>query len=169
MVRKSRQNRIMAYFAAPLFNEMERNYNWQVTKQLEAYIDVFLPQRDGGLLMQHVKEGMSSDVAAKLIFGKDLSAIQEAELLIAVLDGNSVDEGVAFEIGYMFATGGVCVALQTDVRRALPTGNNPMIGGAMTAVFQSVADLVDWVKRSGNLSLKENPQILAAKSISLSL
>ena len=152
----TKQDRICAYFAAPLFNEMERGYNNHVTRQLEEYVDVFLPQRDGGLLMQYVKEGISPDIAASLIFQKDLSAIQNADLLIAVLDGNAIDEGVAFEIGYMFATGGTCVALQTDVRRALPTGNNRMISSAMTAVFQTVSELIEWVKcASENSSLQD--------------
>jgi nucleoside 2-deoxyribosyltransferase len=70
--------------------------------------------------------------------------MQEADFIIAVLDGGTIDEGVAFEAGYMFALGKTCVALQTDVRRALPTGNNPMIGSSMTQIFQTVPDLVDW-------------------------
>jgi hypothetical protein len=61
------------------------------------------------------------------------------------------------------------VALQTDVRRALPTGNNPMIGSAMTAIFQTVVDLVDWVKRTESLSLKNNHRTSASKSVSMSL
>ena len=70
--------------------------------------------------------------------------MRHSHFLIAVLDGSTVDEGVAFEIGYMFAAGKTCIGLQTDVRRALPTGNNPMIGMALTLIFQSVTDLVDW-------------------------
>jgi nucleoside 2-deoxyribosyltransferase len=142
-------SRLRAYFAAPLFNEMERNYNSAIVSQLEDHIDVFLPQRDGGLLMQHVKDGMSPDRAGHLIFDRDLAAMEGANLLIAVLDGAAIDEGVAFEIGYMFALGRTCVGLQTDVRRALPTGNNPMIGSAMRFVFQSVPQLVGWIEQAG--------------------
>jgi nucleoside 2-deoxyribosyltransferase len=142
-----RAARFRAYFAAPLFNEMERNHNSRIVEQLEAYVDVFLPQRDGGLMMQHVKGGMSPDRAANLIFEKDRLAMASADILIAILDGSNVDEGVAFEIGYMFALGKFCVALQTDVRRALPTGNNPMIGSAMRFVFQTIRELVDWIEQ----------------------
>jgi nucleoside 2-deoxyribosyltransferase len=140
--------RFRAYFAAPLFSEMEREYNVSVVARLEKYIDVFLPQRDGGLLMQYVKEGVGPDRAGRLIFEKDLMAMQSADALIAVLDGSTIDEGVAFEIGYMFALGKICVALQTDVRRALPTGNNPMIGSSISSVFQNIADLVDWARHA---------------------
>jgi nucleoside 2-deoxyribosyltransferase len=138
--------RLRAYFAAPLFNEMERNYNAAVVAQLEEYLDVFLPQRDGGLLMNYVREGVSPDRAASLIFECDRAAMESANLLIALLDGSSIDEGVAFEIGYMFAFGRPCVGLQTDLRRALPTGNNPMICRSMSIVFQSVSELVGWAR-----------------------
>jgi nucleoside 2-deoxyribosyltransferase len=139
-----RGGRLRAYFAAPLFNEMERDFNLRIVAQLERFVDVFLPQRDGGLLMQLVKEGASPDRAGRTIFENDIRAMRNSHFLIAVLDGSAIDEGVAFETGYMFAIGRACVGLQTDVRRALPTGNNPMIGAAMTQIFLSVADLVDW-------------------------
>src|SRR5688500_11787551 len=119
--------RLRAYFAAPLFNQMERAFNADVVRQIEDRVDVFLPQRDGGLLMNYVKDGIRPDNAAKLIFENDLRAMENADLLVAVLDGSNIDEGVAFEIGFMYAMRKTCVGLQTDVRRALPTGNNPMI------------------------------------------
>jgi nucleoside 2-deoxyribosyltransferase len=126
---------------------MERNYNLAITAQLERYLDIFLPQRDGGLMMNRVKEGVSPDRAAREIFEIDLNAMKGATFLIALLDGSTIDEGVAFEIGYMFSLGKPCVGLQTDFRRALPTGNNPMIGSSMLSVFQSVSDLISWAQQ----------------------
>jgi|HubBroStandDraft_6_1064221.scaffolds.fasta_scaffold2507682_1 hypothetical protein len=67
---RAAQSRLRGYFAAPLFNEMERDFNLRVVAQLERYIDVFLPQRDGGLLMQQVREGASPDRAGRVIFEK---------------------------------------------------------------------------------------------------
>ena len=58
--------RMRAYFAAPLFNDMERSYNETIVKQIEPYAKI--PQRDGGLLMQLVKEGTSPEAAEKIIF-----------------------------------------------------------------------------------------------------
>jgi hypothetical protein len=51
------RRRLRAYFAAPLFNEMERSFNASLVTLLEQCVDVFLPQRDGGLLLQLVKRG----------------------------------------------------------------------------------------------------------------
>jgi len=54
--------------------------------------------------------------------------------------------GVAFEIGYLFALGTPCIALQTDVRRALPSGNNPMIGQALAEIVADETRLLESVR-----------------------
>jgi nucleoside 2-deoxyribosyltransferase len=135
-----------AYFAAPLFNEMERRYNSEIVARIENYLDVFLPQRDGGLLAKLVNEGVSVDAAELRIFEKDLSAIEAADILISVLDGAHIDEGVAFELGFAFALGKPCVGLQTDTRRQLPTGNNPMLNKSLNPIFQTQDHLLEWVQ-----------------------
>lgn len=138
--------RLGTYFAAPLFNEMERKYNQELTKEIEKFMDVFLPQRDGGLLVKLVNEGTPVHLAEQKIFEGDLAAIEAADVAIAILDGAHIDEGVAFEIGYAYALGKPCVGLQTDARRALPTGNNPMLNRSLDFICQSPAHLVDWLK-----------------------
>src|SRR5436305_9183072 len=89
-----------AYLAAPLFNDVERTFNLSIEAALLPYIKVFLPQRDGGLLKELVSEGISVREARARIFNGDLRAIADSDLLLAVLDGRTVDEGVAFELGY---------------------------------------------------------------------
>jgi nucleoside 2-deoxyribosyltransferase len=138
--------RIRTYFAAPLFNEMERRFNSEIAREIERYADVFLPQRDGGLLTKLVQDGVSVPVAEQRIFEMDLAAMESSDLLIAVLDGSHIDEGVAFEIGYAFALGKSCVGLQTDSRRLLPTGNNPMLGRSLAFVCHDRPHLLEWVR-----------------------
>jgi nucleoside 2-deoxyribosyltransferase len=130
------------YFAAPLFNDMERDFNLKIVSTIERYADVFLPQRDGGLIMELIKGGVRSDIAARTIFEIDRRAMEYADIMIAVLDGAKIDEGVAFEIGFMYGRGRPCIGLQTDLRRALPTGNNPMIEASLTAVCSTEQSLV---------------------------
>jgi len=72
---------------------MERSFNLAVTARLERHIDVFLPQRDGGLLMQHVKKEISPDRAAGLSFQTDEIGDGKLTPSIAVLDGSNIDEG----------------------------------------------------------------------------
>jgi len=71
-----------------------------------------------------------------------LAAIRNCDLLVIVLDGRSVDEGAAFELGYAYAIGKPCYGLQTDPRRLLPFGNNPMLQHALKAVVSNVRDLM---------------------------
>lgn len=137
--------RLKAYLAAPLFNSRERDFNEAVSEVLSPHVDVFVPQRDGYLLSDMLAAGVPLVVAERRIFEQDTRAMADADFLVAVLDGASIDEGVAFEIGFMRALGKRCVALQTDVRRALPSGNNPMIGQALESLFQELEELVVWV------------------------
>ncbi|HVT92887.1 MAG TPA: nucleoside 2-deoxyribosyltransferase [Bryobacteraceae bacterium] len=132
------------YFAAPLFSQAELAFNANLTRQLEPYFDVYLPQRDGGLFVNLIKEGLTIDAASARIFAMDVTAIKRCDVLLLVLDGRAVDEGAAFELGYGYALGKVCVGLQTDPRRLLPIGNNPMINGPLINVFNSVDNLLAW-------------------------
>ena len=137
-------NKPKIYLAAPLFNQMELDYNKSLKQTLSSMFSVFLPQEDGLLLRDLVQSGMHQDVAAKLVFEADLKAMNEADLILAILHGAHIDEGVAFELGYCFAQGKRCIALQEDARQALPIGNNPMISQSCEITFRNRADLLDW-------------------------
>jgi nucleoside 2-deoxyribosyltransferase len=148
--------RARAYLAAPLFNERERSFNAMLATALNQYCDVFLPQRDGLLLAELLRDGVPVEIAQTRIFERDRSALLSSDLLVAVLDGAHVDEGVAFEIGFAYALGADCVGLQTDVRRALPSGNNPMLTQSLTAVFDDLAHLLDYVRDEVPAQLKSD-------------
>lgn len=126
----SESPRICIYLAAPLFNPMERAFNEDMARSLEPIVDVFLPQRDGALLTKLVAGGQSVDAARRRIFDGDTAAIESCHAVVAVLDGRTIDEGVAFEVGYAHALGKVCIAYKSDDRIMLPTGDNPMIAMA---------------------------------------
>ena len=133
------------YFAAPLFNDRERGYNLDVANALGTFASVYLPQRDGSLLTEMVAAGVPIVVAEQRVFTQDCDALRRSDLLVAVLDGAHIDEGVAFEIGFAQAIGRCCVGLQTDVRRALPTGNNPMIQAGLRQIFADLPSLIAFV------------------------
>jgi nucleoside 2-deoxyribosyltransferase len=132
------------YFAAPLFNDPERLFNKEVTHRLGSYFDVFLPQEDGGLIANMIAEGTHPAEAAERVFRLDIEAMIKCDVLLIILDGRTVDEGAAFELGYAFALGKECYGLQTDMRRLLSTGNNPMVDCALRHIFQSVEELMVW-------------------------
>jgi nucleoside 2-deoxyribosyltransferase len=73
--------------------------------------------------------------------------MKKCDLILIVLDGRTVDEGAAFELGYVFAMGKPCYGLQTDVRRLLLTGNNPMLDCSLLQVFQDTEELIHWAQK----------------------
>jgi nucleoside 2-deoxyribosyltransferase len=146
----SHPRRQRVYLAGPLFNDAERAFNVMVAQRLGELVEVYLPQRDGGLVGEMVKDGVDTAVAVRRVFEGDIRAIDQADCLVAILDGRTVDEGVAFEIGVAFSQGKQCLGLQTDSRRLASWGNNPMLTGALTMVLSSVDDLVSWMGREAH-------------------
>ena len=134
------------YLAAPLFNDMERSFNLRLACMLEPFAHVFLPQRDGKLMRDLVRDGMPLDAARQLIFEADTQAIRSCTRVVAVLHGRTVDEGVAFEIGYARALEKTCIGFKTDDRALLPGGDNPMILAGCHKVVGNIIELVDQLK-----------------------
>jgi len=135
------------YIAAPLFSKAELNFNKRIKDILMPHFDVFLPQEDGDLLVDKVKSGENSEIAKKRIFVQDTNAVKACDCLLIVLDGRTIDEGASFELGYAFALNKVCVGFQSDPRRLLPSGNNPMIDESLVEVVTSFNELAEWAKR----------------------
>ncbi len=79
------------YFAGPLFTPYERSFiDACATGLREEGFEVFVPH-------EHLlAEGDETPAA---IFAKDWEGLAEAEAVLALLDGPSVDDGTACEIG----------------------------------------------------------------------
>lgn len=138
-------NKKTIYLAAPLFNEMEVAYNFSLRDALKPFFNVFLPQEDGLLLREIIASGTPRNVAEKMVFDADIQAMKKSDLILAVLHGAHIDEGVAFELGYCYALGKRCIGLKGDVRQALPTGNNPMINQSCEHIFEDRLTLINWL------------------------
>lgn len=139
-----RLERKKLYFASPLFCEAERGFNERLVEHLERWCDVFLPQRDGGLISDFVSAGMTSEDAYQRVFDRDIAAIRACDGVVINLDGRVVDEGAAFELGFAHALGKVCVGFSTDVRVLLTWGLNPMITAPLSVILRSEAELEGW-------------------------
>jgi len=133
------------YLASPLFNELERERNQIIKNVLMEHFDVFLPQEDGLLLHELIINGAPLKEAEKSVYETDVLAMKNSDILLVVLDGASIDDGVAFELGYSKAMNKVCIGLQTDVRRQLPSGNNPMIECSCDEIFNDFESLKKWL------------------------
>lgn len=96
--------------------------------------DVFAPH------MQIGEPGIETDAAA--YFSRSLQALQEARVVIAVLDGPQVDENVAFWMGYAFAAERPLVAYVTDAR-----AKGPMVSGAVVDATHDPRELAAALRR----------------------
>lgn len=134
------------YIAGPLFSAAEREFNSRLKELLSPYFSVYLPQEDGGLLVDMVAEGVPVEEATKRVFLMDVDAIEGCDVVLIVLDGRTVDEGAAFELGFAFARAKACFGLRTDPRQLLTTGNNPMIESPLKQVFADTTSLVKWAR-----------------------
>ena len=138
-------NGTTVYLAAPLFSQAERTRNKSLRDAISDFANVYLPQEDGGLILDLVRDGMPVEQAKSQIFRQDIDAIAACNVLVIILDGRTVDEGASFELGYAFALGKVCVGLKTDPRMLLPIGDNPMIEVPLREIFHEESDLIDWI------------------------
>lgn len=98
-----------AYVAGPLFDEGERWFIEQVEVLVaEAGFVTFLPHRDNPPKDEH---------NVRDIFENDRRGIDEADVVVANLNGLGTDDGTAWELGYAYAKGKYLIGLHTDWRR----------------------------------------------------
>lgn len=133
------------YLAAPLFSEAEKAFNFQLKQQLVSDFEIYLPQEDGMLIVDLVKRGVTFSQASHMVFQADIKAINSADILLIVLDGRTVDEGAAMELGFAYSKGKRCIGYSTDPRSLLPDGQNPMISGGLETTVHSVQELRDYI------------------------
>lgn len=136
----SRSMRI--YFAAPLFTPYERAYIDECTARLRAEGHaVFVPHEATLDLTDRTPDG---------IFAKDREGVEQAEAMLAVLDGLLVDDGTACEIGIFHALmqtdpsrKGI-VGLLTDLRSERSGQRlNLFVEGCITASNGSIVSTID--------------------------
>ena len=138
------------YFAAPLFSEAELEFNRTLTERFEDKgYSVFLPQRDGIENLDKYAEQENLDSMEEVmeeIFRIDREAVLDSDILIAVLDGQVPDEGVAIEMGIAHENDIPIIGLKTD-RRIFAESEplNAMIWGVMSEYTESIDEFFDIV------------------------
>lgn len=136
----TRQPRV--YYAASLFNEAEREFNRRVVAMIhELGYSTWFPQEDVGLLTDLVEEMGTLEKVREHIFDLNIKEVQEADLVVLVLDGRVPDEGACIEAGIAWAMNKPIYALKTDIRSGEPGGNNIMIDGIVKTVAESLDEL----------------------------
>ena len=104
--------RYRIYLAAPLFSEAERSYNTALADLLRQHaFDVYVPQDAGDdTSFRHMPEHAR-------IYEKNKKALDDTDMVVAIIDGADADSGTAWEMGYVAAQNKPVFALRTDFRR----------------------------------------------------
>lgn len=108
-------NRERIYFASPLFSNSEKMFNSAVVEMIrnipDVNLEVYLPQENMSI---NDKSGYADSV---MIAEADNKYLEMADVLVAVLDGQTVDVGVAAEVGYFYSMNKPIVGIYTDTRQ----------------------------------------------------
>lgn len=102
------------YFAAPLFAASDLHYNSELVasiRQQYPQLEIYLPQENAAI------NDKSAYADSKMIALADTEKVLESDLMIALLDGLTIDAGVASEIGVAYAKGIPVLGLYTDSRQ----------------------------------------------------
>lgn len=131
------------YLAGALFTPYERAFLDGIAERLRSEgFEVFVPHEQG-------LTGV--DVTAEAIFAVDAGGVERADAVLAILDGNSVDDGTACEIGLFYGLmqrdpqrKGI-VGLVTDIRaeRRGDFATNLFVRGCIDASGGSVVSSLD--------------------------
>lgn len=120
------------YFAAPMFAESERLYNAMIVESIREKFPkckIYLPQENGD-----INDKMA--YANSLMIAKaDTDEVLRSDLMIAILDGISIDAGVASEIGVAYAKDIPVIGLYTDSRQQ--GGEHPDKLAALTEIGEN--------------------------------
>jgi nucleoside 2-deoxyribosyltransferase len=134
------------YFAGPLFSEAERDWLRATISKIESLagqrgtkIKIIFPY---DLITQEEIDRLD-DRAKVEIFSRCKSHLDDADIVIALLDGSQVDDRTAWEIGYFYTRKSPerkIIGIRTDFRRA---------GESEGAVVNAMVECsCDWIVRS---------------------
>jgi nucleoside 2-deoxyribosyltransferase len=122
------------YLAAPLFSQVQRQYNRCIADKLQEAVpraEVVLPQDfrigPGGASFNDRRY-----LAA--LFERCRRELCEADVVLALLDGADADSGVAFEVGFARGRGKPVLGVRTDYRQLQIKGLNVMLAEGCTEV-----------------------------------
>ena len=111
------RNSLKIYIAGPLYTEGERWYLERIDQVCRNLgFETYLPHRDAGICPPSGEGG-------EVFFQADLQELREADLVVAVLNGQSIDPGTAWEMGFAYSRGCQIVGIFEDTRIHDPRAN----------------------------------------------
>lgn len=134
-MRRKKSNRLI-YIAGPLFTPGDRIYLEEIDHLCKKCgYKTYLPHRDAGLV--------PADGSSTLpFFEKDKKNLDNAEIILAVLNGNDVDSGTAWELGYAFAKNKILLGIYEDTRIDKPLAYFNIMITSSTKIFDNKKEIV---------------------------
>lgn len=111
------------YFANGLFSQADFNYNAQLVTTIRkeiSDINIYLPQENAAI------NDKNSYADSKMIAQADTDELVNSDLVIAILDGITIDAGVASEIGVAYAKNIPIIGMYTDSRQQGATNSKKL-------------------------------------------
>lgn len=116
------RHRMKIYLAGPLFTLAERRFNLGLRNALigigradKIAYDIYLPQEGEVDSQTRIQAGTEVAASETDIFERDVRAIDDAEVVIANMDGTDPDSGTCWECGYAYKKKRI-VLFRTDFR-----------------------------------------------------
>jgi len=135
-----------AYIAGPLFTKGEREFCRRVKAVAQAAgFEALWPWE----LTDQTKVNGDKN-GNKLIFDKNVEAIDRSDVMVAILDGPDVDSGTSWEIGYSFSREKPVIGIRTDFRNAGDNSHakvNLMIDQVVHAFVRTEEELAEELKK----------------------
>ena len=103
-----------AYFANGLFSQADFEFNERLVAKIRKDVpdlEIYVPQENGDI------NDKNSYADSQMIAEADTENVVSSDFVIAILDGITIDAGVASEIGVAYAKGIPIFGLYTDSRR----------------------------------------------------
>ena len=133
------------YLAGALFTQAEREFNVKLRDVLMCNkFDVFLPQEDSEVVKDR-------EMWQHEIFEKNEKAIQDADIVVAVIDGSDIDSGTAWEIGYAYGIGKPIIGLRTDFRTMGIEGIVNLMIEQSIPITKTIPELLNHLNRNFEL------------------
>lgn len=128
------------FVAAPFFNDAERDFNARLALELRQHdYTVWLAQETPFITTGSRRERHQ-------IYQQDIAALENSDLLVAVLHGPDVDAGTAFEVGYAIARHKPVVGFKTDYRTFSRLEEvNLMLEAPMTKICRTLPGLLAYL------------------------
>lgn len=123
------------YLSGPLFSQAEIAWGRHIKASLEEAL------QDVEIIWPHELAAGSPGE----IFRANLRALDDCDLMIAILDGPQVDDGTAWEVGYFYARDRKILGIRTDFRKAGESENsrvNLMVESSCFALAERIEQLV---------------------------